>query len=217
MTDTVVLVPMLGRAHLIGRLAVSIRETSDAAILWLTTPGDAEVADALDSDGEWRIEVDNHPLGDYARKINTGIKATDHPLIFTGAIDLVFRPDWLEAALAELRPGIGVVGTVDRCNRRTMRGEHATHMLVTRRYVEDFGTIDEPGKFFHEGYPHELVDDEAVATAKHRHAWAFARGSVVEHWHPMNGRAPMDESYAKQAQRIAAGWPTFEKRRPLWT
>jgi hypothetical protein len=46
-----------------------------------------------------------------------------------------------------------------------MAGRHSTHSLVTRDYVERFGTIDEAGVVLHEGYPHEFVDDEFVQTA----------------------------------------------------
>lgn len=221
----VIIVPMLGRPHRVAPLLASIRATAPTArVLWALTPEDTEVALAIDRavakpalmGGDY-VFVDRQERGDYARKINAGIAVTTEDHIFTAADDLLFHPGWYEAAVARLAPRIGVVGTNDRCNRRTIRGEHATHMLVTRSYVEQHGTIDEPGKFFHEGYPHELCDDEAVETAKKRRAWAHAHDSIVEHLHPMNGKAPMDESYAKQSERIVAGRPLFLARRKLWS
>lgn len=217
MTDLVVLVPILRRAHRVAPLLESVRSTCDARVLFVCTVDDQAVLDAVDEAGAERMQIPWQSTGDYARKINVGIAATTEPLIFTGADDLAFQPGWLRAARARLRPGIGVVGTNDRCNRRTIRGEHATHMLVTRSYVEQFGTIDEPGKFYHEGYPHEFCDDEAVATAKLRGAFAHARDSIVEHLHPMTGRAPTDELYDGQAARMVLGRPIFEQRRALWT
>lgn len=213
--NLVILVPMLGRPHRVAPLLASIRATCDARVLFLLTPGDDEVIAAVGD--EEHLFVEKQPNGDYARKINQGIAATDEEHIFTGADDLKFWPFWYQHACRKLGPGVGVVGTNDRCNRRTMRGEHATHMLVTRSYVEQFGTIDEPGKFYHEGYPHELCDDEAVETAKRRGAWAHSRDSIVEHLHPMNRKAPMDASYALQGERIMAGRPLYRERRRLWT
>lgn len=216
MTDLVVLVPMFGRPHRVHPLLESIRATCDARVLFLLTPGQDDVLQAVDETGSEVLLVDYAP-GDFARKTNLGIAATTESLIFTGADDLRFHPGWLEAARARLAPGIGVVGTNDLCNKRTIRGEHATHFLVTRAYVEEHGTVDEPGKFFHEGYPHEWCDDEAVETAKRRGAWAHARDSIVEHLHPMVGKAPVDELYAAQGARIEAGRIVYKRRRPLWS
>lgn len=211
-----IIVPMLGRPHRVAPLLESIRATCDARVVWMLTPGDDEVLTQVWAIGGEMVMVDNQPRGDFARKINQGIAHTTEDLIFTAADDLNFHPGWLEAAVARLAAGIGVVGTNDLCNRRTMRGEHATHFLVTRSYVEEHGTIDEPGKFFHEGYPHEWCDDEAVGTAKKRRAWAHARNSIVEHLHPMAGKAPMDPLYAAQTERIKAGREVYNQRRSLW-
>lgn len=213
----VIVVPMLGRPHTVAPLLDSIHKTTpNARVLFMLTPGDDEVLAEVEARDEERSFVEWAP-GDWARKINQGIALTAEEHIFTGACDLRFHQGWYEAALRKLGPGIGLVGTNDRCNARTMRGEHATHMLATRSYVEQSGTIDEPGKLFHEGYPHELCDDEAVETAKFRGAWAHARDSIVEHLHPMNRKAPMDDLYAQQGERILAGRPLYRERRKLWT
>lgn len=181
-------------------------------VLFIASPGDHAEREALLEAGLDFIEVD----GNYAEKINAGVDATDEPLVFTGADDLKFHPGWLDAALDAMGPGIGVVGTQDLCNPKVIRGEHATHFLVRRAYVEDFGTIDERGKLFHEGYPHEFVDDELIGTAKLRDAYAFAGDSVVEHLHPLAGKAPTDALYEASAERMRRGRPIFERRRKLW-
>ena len=154
--------------------------------------------------------------GNYAEKINRGVDLTSEPLLFLGADDLDFRSGWLEAALARLADGIGVVGTNDLCNPRVIAGEHSTHSLVTREYAA-LGTIDEPGKLLHEGYPHEFVDDEFVETAKFRGAYAHAGDAIVEHLHPMAGKAPTDALYSAQRRRMCKGRPIYAKRRSLWT
>lgn len=212
--DLAVLVPMRGRPHRVEPLLASIRATAPAAhVLFLVTPEDLEVADALDD--EDRLEVTWQPAGDYARKINHGVEATNEPLIFLAADDLEFHPGWFEAAVSRLSPGIGVVGTNDLGNPRVLRGKHATHCLVTRDYAQH-GSIDDPSHLLHEGYVHEYVDDELVGTAKKRNAWVFAADSVVEHLHPHWGKAPTDELYDGQSGRLAASRDLFRRRRRLW-
>lgn len=211
-----ILVPVLGRPHLVPRLVASIRATCDARVLWLVTPGDADVIAAVAAVGGEQLAVDWHPAGDYARKVNAGYRATSEELLFLAAIDLRFHPGWFEAATARLTPGIGVVGTNDLGSARVMAGQHATHSLVTRAYADEFGTIDRRGEILHEGYVHEYVDDELVATAKHRGAWAFAGDSHVEHLHPNWGKAPMDELYAQQVPRMRRSATVFRQRSRLW-
>lgn len=214
-----VLVPMLGRPHRVAPLLESIdRATPESyRVLFVCTPGDMAVTEAIDSAGAERIEVPLEPRGDYARKINAGYRHAAEALLFLGADDLRFHPHWLERAVARLQnPAIGVVGTNDLSNRRVLAGKHATHSLVTRAYVDRFGTIDEPGKVLHEGYPHEYVDDEFIGTARRRRAFVFAADSIVEHLHPMVGKAPMDALYAQQAERMRLGQPLFKRRRRLW-
>ncbi len=215
--DVAILVPMLGRPHRVAPLLASIEESTPEPhrVVFLCTPGDSAVPAVLEA-GYEPILVNRQARGDYARKIHAGIAATDEPLIFTGADDLHFHPGWLPAATAELGPGIGVVGTNDLCNPRVMRGEHATHFLVARWYVE-VGTLDEPGKLFHDRYMHEFVDDELVGTAKKRGAWAFAADSHVEHLHPMGGKTPMDDLYAGQRRRMGLSRALYERRRRPWT
>lgn len=217
-TDLVILVPMLGRPHTVAPLAESIHATTPGArVLFCVSPGDDRVDAAVDAvDGE-RIMVPFQPVGDYARKINAGYRATTEPLIFTGACDIRFHPGWFEAATARIRPGIGVIGTNDLGNPRVTAGQHATHFLVTRDYADKHGTVDGPGAIFHEGYPHEFVDNELVGTARHRGAWAMALNSHVEHRHPhWCPDVPTDAIYDAQPQRMRHGRVIFNQRRHLW-
>jgi len=220
MTDAVVvIVPMLHRAHRVDPLLESIEAATPEPhrVIFACTPDDTAVIAAVDAAGADRVDVAWQRLGDYARKINAGYRASTEPLLFLAADDLRFHPSWLERAAQRLTDGVGVVGTNDMCSARVMAGEHATHCLVTRAYADDFGTVDAPGQVLYEGYPHEYVDDELVGTAKKRGAWAFAPDSIVEHLHPMNGKAPMDDLYAAQGARMRAGRNTYLRRRRLWT
>ena len=214
--DLAILVPMLGRPHRIAPLLRTIELTVPGAhVLFLVSPGDVAVHREVDRHGRPRVTVPKLPTGDYARKINAGYRNTTQSHLFTAADDLHFHPGWYEAAVAQLTPGIGVVGTNDLGSPRVMAGEHSTHSLVTREYA-DRGTIDEPRKIYCELYIHEFVDDELVGTAKRRGAWAFAADAHVEHLHPDWGKAPSDRMYANQRARMRASRATYLKRRSLW-
>lgn len=216
--DLAILIPMLGRPHRVAPLLTTIDEaTPNARVLFLVSPHDTAVHRAVDKAGRERLTVNHKPIGDYARKINAGYRHTTEPHLFTGADDLHFHPGWYGAAISALTEGIGVVGTNDLGSPRVVAGEHATHLLVTRDYADKYGTIDQPGQIMHEGYVHEWVDDEAVSTAKHRGAWAFADDAHVEHLHPNWGKAAPDAMYRQQRQRMRLGRVLFERRRHLWT
>lgn len=215
--DLAVLIPVLGRPHHIPPLLASLDATVPGArVLFLVTPGDGAVP-ACEASGREVVPVRWQPVGDWARKANVGYRYTVEPLLFVGATDLQFEAGWFEAAIAELAtPGIGLVGTNDMCNPRVMAGDHATHFLITRAYADQYGTIDQPGALLHEGYVHEMVDDEAVGTAKHRRAWAFAETAVVKHLHPLCEAGETDEIYAGQQARMRQSWSHYQQRRRLW-
>jgi len=216
----VVVVPVLRRPQNAGPLAESLAAaTPEGAyrLLFVGSPGDVAEHEACRATGADLLVIDRPPIGgDWARKINFAYQTTDEPALFLGADDLRFHPGWLEAVERRVADGAHVVGTNDLGNARVMAGDHATHMLVTRSYVDEHGTVDERGKVLHEGYPHEWVDDEAVATAKMRGVWAHATDSHVEHLHPNWGKAPMDSLYAAQRLRMMQGRLHFERRRHLW-
>lgn len=208
-----ILIPVLGRPHRVAPVLDSIARTAPRAdVLFIASRDDRPEQLAIEEAGAAMIRH----TGNYAAKINEGVRRTDTPLLFLGADDLEFHDGWLEAAVGKLREGIGVVGTNDLCNARVMAGLHSTHSLVTRSYCA-LGTADEPGKLLHEGYPHEYVDDEFIETAVSRAAFDFAFDAVVEHLHPQVGKAPMDALYAQQRRRMRRGRKIFRERRHLWT
>ncbi len=75
-------------------------------------------------------------------------------------------------------------------------GEHATHLLIRRSYIDEHGASwDGPKLVCHEGYRHNYVDDEIVMAAKTRGQWAMALGSFVEHLHPLWEKGEDDATY----------------------
>lgn len=207
---------MLGRPHAVEPLAESLAaSTDDARILWIISPDDRDVIAA--TRGMDVLTVPRRERGDYAAKMNAGYRATTEPYLFLGACDIRFHPGWLPACMAKVRAGYKVVGTNDLGNKGTADGRLSTHTLIVRTYVDRHGTIDKRGQLLHEGYWHEFVDNELVATAKARGVYGHARSAHVEHLHWLWGKRDRDTVDADYEQRMADGERLFLKRRRLWT
>lgn len=198
MSEVAVLVPVLARPAAAAPLAESLRATSDAELVWIISPGDAEQRAACEVAGGRILEAGWEPgPGDYARKINLGYRETIAPWVLQAADDLRFHPGWERAALAAGERGAGVVGTDDLGNPTVRRGAHSTHSLVRRSYVESLGGTYDSREVLHEGYDHQFVDTELVDAAQARGAWAFAKDAKIEHLHPFWRKGSLDATYRK--------------------
>jgi glycosyltransferase involved in cell wall biosynthesis len=225
-TELSILVPVLSRPQNVDPTVDSVFDATEGVpfeIVFITSYRDTAEVEAIDAAIERlgpvirRLDVGLPHAGDYARKINYGYLHTTSPWLFLSADDVRYEPDWFREAMRTYhRTGCRVIGTQDLGNARVIRGEHSTHTLVHRTYVEECGTIDEVHKVLHEGYPHEFVDDEFVETAKARHEFAFCNEAVVEHLHPIWGKAPTDRLYDAHRKRMNQGRRIYMKRRRLW-
>lgn len=209
--EVVIVIPVLDRPHRIGPLMANVAAATPEPyrLLFMATGNDHDELAALEAAGADHIVIPGaRRNGDYSVKTNLGARESDEPLIFTGADDLVFHPGWLAAAKRRLGTAqewvtepfnpdalIGVVGTNDLGNPDVLRGLHATHSIVTRAYMDDFGVVDEPGAIYHSGYDHNYCDVEMVETAKVRDAFVHAADSIVEHLHPSWHKAERDPIY----------------------
>lgn len=214
-----ILVPVLRRPHRAAPLVESIEQTTPEPhrVVFICTEDDLYQQEAVVSTGAELLVLPGARLpGDYARKINLGYRETTEPLLFLAADDLRFHPGWIPKAVAHLDDCVGVVGTNDLTNRRTRHG-HSTHSLVTRAYIDEFGTVDEPGKVLHEGYQHNFCDDELVQTAERRHAYVHAVDCHVEHLHPIGNKASFDEIYELGQVGFESDRTLFLRRQRLWT
>lgn len=191
--QTAVIVPVLRRPQNAEPFMRSLRATTGlAAVYAVANHDDPETAKAWDEAGASVLYADGVS---FACKVNAGYAQTSEPWLFVTGDDVRFHPGWLDHAQA-VGATHDVVGTNDLGNPRVLRGEHATHMLLRRRYLdEQGGSWDGPGSVCHEGYRHWFVDDEIVTAARRRGAFAFAPGSVVEHLHPAWGKGESDEVY----------------------
>jgi len=148
------------------------------------------------------------------QKVNAGFRATHQTWALFVGEDVRFHPGWHEAAMrAGADEACGVIGTNDLGHPKVLAGEHATHFLLRRSYVDEHGAgWREPGVVMHEGYSHWFADDEIVCAAKQRGAFVAARDCVIEHMHPAWGKAQTDEVYALGARSEAADRALFEAR-----
>lgn len=223
MTEIAVIVPVLARPQNAQPLADSlIAATQDRArlIFVVTETDEAQVEACFHCEG-WPVFVvlDSEPVGpgNYAKKIQLGYDAADEPLVLLAADDLDFHAGWLDAVLRAAEADVGVIGTNDTANPSVLRGEHSTHPVVRRCYIDQRGgVVGAPGIVYHAGYQHQYVDNELVQTAIARGCYTHAHDAVIAHRHPLWGTAPWDATYERGRGGTHPDARLFERRRHLW-
>lgn len=210
--EALVIVPVLHRPQNIAPLMESLRaSTGMAHALFVCEEGDRVEADEVGRCGGSVL----FRSGTFAQKVNQAVaRFPGKPWYFLCGDDVRFHPGWLDHALdAARRTGAKVVGTNDLANSRATRGDHATHMLIAADYIRDVGASwDGPGVVCHEGYRHWFVDDEIVTAAKQRGVWTPCLASVVEHLHPIAGKAADDDVYRLGRSEADADRRRFTRR-----
>jgi hypothetical protein len=210
--ETAVLVPAMRPKNAPVFMRTLRASTGLARAFAIVEADDYETADAWRTEGATILATGAQT---FAKKINQGYEQTTSPDLFIVGDDVAFRPGWLDHAqhVADAF-GAEVVGTNDLGNPRVTSGEHATHLLISRQYVDETGASwDGPGVVCHEGYQHWYVDDEIVTAAKQRGVWGMALGSVVEHLHPMWSKADHDEVYEVGSRHATDDRKRFVGRR----
>ncbi len=157
----------------------------------------------------------------WAKRINWGAdySAANHlleqvsPWILCAADDVIFHPNWFEAAEAACLNFDGILGTNDLGHIGTITGSHTTHPIVSRKYISEQGTLDEVGKLCHEGYIHNYVDAEFVHTAHKRGCWKHASNCIIEHNHPAWQKNDWDDIYQKGLNGLDADRALWIKRK----
>jgi hypothetical protein len=201
-TDEVaVLVPVLGRPEHAQPFMASLRASTGLATVYA-------ICDDTDDDARdawWRAgaqiingiadpDPDSDRPGSFAEKVNLGYRKTSEPWLLLVGSDVRFHPGWWDHARHAAGDRYHVVATNDMGNPRVIAGEHATHPLIRRAYVDEVGASwDGPGIIAHEGYRHMFVDDEIVTAAKQRGVFTAALASRVEHLHYLWGKGEADE------------------------
>jgi hypothetical protein len=220
-TEIVVVVPVLGRPQAAQPLADSLAEASKIShrLMFVCSPDDHTEIRACEETGADVIVTEWEPgRGDFSKKINLAYRTTDEPYLFQAADDVRFHHGWdVEALDAIVDERYGVCGTNDDANPLVKRGQHSTHSLIARWYIDECGgSADGPGSVFSEAYWHQYVDNELVALAKQRGCFTFAAGSLVTHSHPIWRTAPDDDTYRKGNLHVRGDAALFAQRRRMW-
>jgi hypothetical protein len=230
--EVAVLVPVLGRPEHAEPFMRSLRASTGLARCYAICDADDEEAiKAWHAEGAYtviRLPRNGRP-GSFAEKVNTGYRHTGdeetrhgippEPWLLLVGSDVAFHPGWLDHALHAAGDRYHVIGTNDLGNPLVIAGEHATHPLIRRSYVDEVGASwDGPGVVCHEGYGHMFVDNEIVEAAKQRGVWVAAPASKVEHLHPLWGKGPLagqpegDEVYKLGFSHAEADQALFRER-----
>lgn len=215
---TAVIVPVMRRPQNAAPFMASLKASTGLATVYAVCDrADTDTQKAWSDEGAVIIDINNSRdlkrPGTFAEKVNAGYVYSDDPWLFVVGDDVRFRPGWLDHAQAVAGDDLHVIGTNDLANPRVTSGEHATHMLIRRSYVDEQGASwDGPKVVCHEGYKHWYVDDEIVTAAKRRRAWGMALGSVVEHLHPVFGTADDDEVYQLGQSHAKQDFARFKQR-----
>lgn len=207
---TAVIVPVLRRPQNAEPFMASLRASTGLAKVYaVASEGDDETIAAWIQAGATVIQGTDIGVS-FAAKVNAGYAMTEEPWLFITGDDVRFHPGWLDHLQAT---GGDVIGTNDLGNPRVIRGEHATHMLIRRSYVDEHGASwDGPKVVCHEGYRHWYVDDEIVTVARSRGVFSHAPGAVVEHLHPIWGKGEPDDVYALGQESQEADRALFAAR-----
>lgn len=203
--EVAVIVPVLKRPQNAEPFMRSLRASTGLATAYAVAGrDDEETAAAWKAAGAELLLGDDERVDDvgpvattFAQRVNLGYRQTREPWLFITGDDVKFHAGWLDHAqhVADVLDA-HVVGTNDLGNPRVIAGEHATHLLIRRSYIDEVGASwDGPGVVCHEGYRHNFVDDEVVTAAKQRGVWQMALGSIVEHMHPLWSKGEDDDVY----------------------
>jgi hypothetical protein len=210
--ETAVLVPVLGRPQHAEPFMRSLRASTGLARAYAVCQSGDEATGAAWLDAGADV-LESGEQTSFAAKANLAYTKTSEPWLFLVGSDVQFHPGWLDHAQAIAADRYHVVGTNDLGNPQVTSGEHATHLLVRRAYVDETGASwDGPGVVCHEGYRHWFTDNEIVTAAKQRGVWAMALGSKVEHLHPLWGKGEPDAVYELGQSFVDADRALFRER-----
>lgn len=218
---TAIIVPVLDRPQNAKPFMQSLRATSGLCRVYAVCDARDEASiKAWSQHKEVKVikfpgDVAGNPAnpGTFAEKVNYAYRKINESWMFVCGDDVKFHSRWLDHAQQVAGDQFNVIGTNDLGNPRVMSGEHATHLLIRKSYVDEVGASWDGAKVVcHEGYAHCFVDDEIVTAAKQRGVWAFAMGSTVEHLHPFWDKAETDSTYQLGQSKFVADQAVFVKR-----
>jgi hypothetical protein len=206
-----VIVPVMGRPQNAAPFMESLKASTDKARVYAIVGPEKDAGKSAVAWQKAGAQVRVAQGSTFAEKVNAAYKITTEPWLLLVGDDVRFHPGWLEAA-QKVGAKSAVVGTNDLSNPRVLAGEHTCHPLIKRSYIDEMGASwDGPGVVAHT-YGHWFVDDEIVTAAKQRGVWGFAPDAIIEHMHPLWGKAEMDATYMIGQSKATADKELFKER-----
>ena len=219
--ELTILVPILNRPHRIKWVQDQFKGFN---VLFLPDQNDHDSIRELERLGatyEIAPTVEEWGCATYASKVNHAYRVTSSPYLMYASDNVSPKPGWWRIAKQRLdaNPHIGLLGTNDCANRFVLRKVLATHGILRRSYIEEYGSASLPdaGPVFWEGYRHWGCDVEASFVARGRAVFAFERNCIVRHHSAGNtpelrdsvyelGQRYVEEDRRRRMQRCP-GWP----------
>lgn len=176
-----VIIPVV-RLDQIGTVVERLHKSVNGADIEVITV----TSEPLELPGTVNVIHDGTPV----EKWNYGAAHSDADLFVLGADDVWFRDGWLEASVDALN-GIGGHGVVALNDGSPLAGTTATHYVISRSYAcSELGGVICPA-----AYKGWWMDNEVSVRAKRDKMFAYAKGAVIEHRHPVWGTAEDDYWY----------------------
>lgn len=193
-----VVVPSRGRPENAERLAQAFKDTNTEADLYIVIDNDdPKWNEYAKSENYKKLPADNK-TGGCAKSLNTGavllLDITKYPLydyfVFMGDDHLPRTENWDKAFIQALKLNTGIVYGND-----LLQGENLpTAFGMNRNLVDELRGMTFPGcvHLFFDNFVKQLGIDLGSLT--------YLPDVIIEHLHPVAGKAEMDEGYARVNQ-----------------
>lgn len=216
MKTLAVLMPTYQRPHHLAWIAENLRQMTPASLYqlyFIIEPHDEESIRTAQAIEDPCVSVLIINAGSSNRALNMGCALTFEPYIYNACDDLEFTPGWAERMLKVFKeePTARVVSSWDGFCVNGKSG-----YMLDRNYVQQFGTIDEPGKIMHE-YHHYYADEELMRTAMHRKVFHASEVPVLHHHPALSSKYSRDATYERAESTYSDDAKTYETRRHLFT
>jgi glycosyltransferase involved in cell wall biosynthesis len=206
-----ILTPTYGRPHKIQSYIDNIRSVTNmdlAEIVFIVEDDDLEVKKLCQESGEKTFI--NTRARSFGGAMNTAVRLLDNQYFFGSSDDFFFHPNWLEPLL-ELTEKYGFI----KCNDLGRTDNLATCYLINRSYLTRC-VPDSPEDIVCEKYLHNFTDTELTAVAIANGEYYYCQESIVEHMHPVWGKAEYDATYGLQNGTWQYDENIFYERSSFW-
>jgi len=219
MSNLTVAVPVLWRPH---RIPAVIKAFKGVDVLFLPDEDDKPTIDALRQHKAWYSiahKSEKFGVATYETKVNHAYQMTDTPYLMYASDDVEPQDGWLNHALNIMRtkPNVGLLATNDGHHPLVKKGKLATHGIIRRSYVQEYGTASLPdaGPIFYEGYRHWCCDAEASYVARMRGAFHYDSNIRVLH-RQVRDRYAEEKTYAIGRAHANSDRALLMERCPTW-